>query len=74
MFCSWLEDIAEKHNFEKDYTILGGSFVNPKAAQDMLDVNKNKIQMTEENQEAFLKYLDNLPSITKKKRKIKKHG
>lgn len=36
MYRSWLEDIAEKHKFAKDYSILTGSFSNLDMAQNMI--------------------------------------
>ena len=36
LYESWIEDLEEKNEFAKNYTILQGSFTNPEMAREMI--------------------------------------
>jgi len=36
MYQSWIKDLEEKNEFARSYAILGGSFVNPDMAKQMI--------------------------------------
>jgi formate-dependent nitrite reductase cytochrome c552 subunit len=52
LYESWIADLQDKHQFTKDYTILGGSFHNPEAARQMIQSENPSIVSTDEEYEA----------------------
>jgi len=51
LYESWIADLEDKHQFTKDYTILGGSFHNPEAAKQMIQSENPSVVSTDEEYE-----------------------
>lgn len=76
MYYQWLQDLEEKHDFAKSYTILGGAFHNPEAAKKMIEQDSPGISISEEElEESSQKLLDEISAELKhtKETKNSKH-
>ena len=48
---SWLQDLEEKHEFQRAYSILTGAFSNAEMAKRMIKMDNPDFQMSDEDLE-----------------------
>ncbi len=73
LYESWVQDLEDKHEFAKGYSILQGSFTNPQMARDMVR-KQNPEHMSsdkdfEESMRMVLEDREKSKSINGKKRR-----
>lgn len=73
-FHSFLQDFKEKQDFSRQLGLFIGSFANPKMAQDIINSEKNSVEMEDENFDALSEFISQgeqfNKNIKKKKRKL----
>lgn len=69
MYESWIQDLEDKNEFMRSYTILGGSFANPEMAKKMLEQTSFESTAPEDDFDKWSEELLNDNNKPKKKRR-----
>ena len=72
MFESWVQDLEEKNEFERSFTILGGSFHNPEMAKKMIKQDQEPDFQSTQTGEEFDRWSSDVLSDEPKKKKRRK--
>lgn len=67
LYNSWQQDLIDKNDFAKNYSILIGSFTNYKMAQKMLDGNNTVVSNEEEYEKSTQIMLEDREKKTPKR-------
>ena len=74
LYESWVQDLEDKHEFAKGYSIFQGSFTNPSMARDMIKKDNPEHMSTDEDFEESMRMVledrnKTKPKETKRRRR-----
>lgn len=70
MYENWIQDIKDKHEFSRNYSILTGSFSNMDLAQKMIGGDGSQIKSSDKDFESTVEMIEE--DIKKEDNKVRK--